>query len=123
MNEIERYKEIFKGVCNTGANPDEVDALLNEYDIHDQTYREWLIQINGGPIGADWYDSIQELKNSQVTLKNDWSISGFAIGWDGAGNPIVLQPDQSIATQDHNFGGNHIIANNFKTLLIDATSS
>jgi hypothetical protein len=123
MIDIAKYKETYIGAYNEGASEEEVDLILRKYGVTDQDYKEWLIHINGGPIGSDWYDSINELTESQEKLKREWSILGFSIGWDGAGNPIVMQPDGTIVTEDHNFGGIHKIANNFKALLTNAVSS
>jgi len=87
-------------------------------------YKTWLIETGGGPIGSDWYDGIEELEQSQKKLKEEpWNISGFVIGWDGAGNPLVLQESGEILTEDHNFNGVYKVASSFEQLLVKNVSS
>ena len=101
-----------------------VDAILDEYGIADKFYRDWLVQTGGGPIGADWFDGVDELKNSQTNLKaQEWTVKGFVVGWDGAGNPIVMKESGELVTEDHNFGGVHKVAKSFKELVANSVSS
>ena len=122
MNIIEKYKIKYQGVFNGPVEPQKVSTFLDSYHITDKIYRNWLIETNGGPISSNWYDSLDELVLSQKKLSSEsWIIKGFVIGWDGSGNPIVIQSDNTIAIEDHDFGGIHQIANNFKELLIKGT--
>ena len=124
MNSIDLYKEEYKAVINGPVPKNEVDSLLNEFGVTEEFYRDWLIETGGGPIGPDWYDGITELRDSQIKLETEpWSISGFVIGWDGAGNPMVLQSTGVIITEDHNFGGVYEVASSFETLLNNGISS
>jgi hypothetical protein len=124
MNIIDNYKLQYQGSYNGAVNEKEVDEILNQFSVTNENYRKWLIHTGGGPIGSDWYDGINELKQSQEKLKGEpWSISGFVIGWDGAGNPIVLSQSGVILTQDHNFGGVYEMASNFNELLANHVSS
>ena len=124
MNIIENYKQQYKGAFNGAVNETDADLILNQFGIVNESYRNWLVQTGGGPIGSDWYDGINELEQSQEKLKNEpWSISGFVIGWDGAGNPIVLRQNGEIFTEDHNFGGVHKVASSFNELLATHVSS
>jgi len=124
MNTIQKYKQQYEGTFNGSLSPEEVDAVLSQYDVTDAIYIHWLIETGGGPIGPDWYDGINELKESQKKLINEkWNVSGFVIGWDAAGNPVVLQGNGAIVTEDHNFGGVHVVASSFEELLAKHVSS
>lgn len=124
MNIIDKYKKLYFGAFNGSSDDDTVNSILNEYNIENTLYRSWLKETGGGPIGSDWYDGIDEITESQVKLaKEPWEISGFVIGWDGAGNPIVMQPNGEILTEDHNFGGIHKLAESFDALLAKNVTS
>ena len=124
MNIIENYKRQYQGAFIGAVEEETVDEVLKQFNITNESYRNWLIQAGGGPIGSEWFDGINELKQSQEKLKSEpWSISGFVIGWDGAGNPIVLSKNGEVLTEDHNFGGVHKIAASFNDLLISHVSS
>ena len=124
MNIIENYKQQYQGAFNGAISEEAVDEILSKFNITNESYRNWLIQTGGGPIGSDWLDGINELTQSQEKLKNEpWVISGFVIGWDGAGNPIVLDGNGEILTEDHNFGGVHKVASSFNELLATHVSS
>ena len=118
MDIIDTYIQEYAAVIHGVADSKEVDAILEEFGVSDLLYRDWLIRSGGGPIGPDWYDSVSQLRESQLKLsEEDWSISGFVIGWDGAGNPMVLDKDGMIRSEDHNFGGIHTIASSFSNLI------
>jgi hypothetical protein len=118
MDVVARYKQEYQAVIAGPVAADVVDNALLESEVKDSIYRQWLIETGGGPIGSNWYDSPHELAASQKKLESEsWSLSGWVIGWDGAGNPIAMQPDGSIRTEDHNGGGIHLIANSFAELL------
>ena len=124
MDLIEKYKQQYQGAYNGSVSADSVDQILDQFGIVYESYRNWLIQTGGGPIGSNWFDGIEELILSQEKLKSEsWSISGFVIGWDGAGNPIVLCKTGEIITEDHNFGGVHQVASSFDQLLASHLSS
>jgi hypothetical protein len=118
MDLIEQYKSEYHAVMRGATPAQDVDRLLAQYGVKEPLYRQWLIETGGGPIGPDWYDSLSELEEGQRKLaKEGWSIQGFVIGWNGAGNPVALQNDGTILVEDHNFGGIHVIANSFRELL------
>ena len=124
MNIIENYKQQYQGAFSGEVSEEAVDEILNQFGIANESYRNWLIQTGGGPIGSEWFDGINELKLSQEKLKSEsWLISGFVIGWDGAGNPIVLINSGEIITEDHNFGGVHKVASSFNEMLKNHVSS
>ncbi|MCG7874426.1 MAG: SMI1/KNR4 family protein [Candidatus Thiodiazotropha lotti] len=124
MNIIENYKQQYQGSYNGAVNEEAVDEVLSQFSVTNESYRNWLIQTGGGPIGSDWLDGINELEQSQEKLKNEpWAISGFVIGWDGAGNPIVINSNGEIITEDHNFSGAHKMASSFNELLAIHVSS
>lgn len=118
MNTLARYKEQYQAVMFGPVSVSVVDNALSGSGVNDPVYRQWLIETGGGPIGPNWYDSPHELAASQEKLQREpWSLSGWVIGWDGAGNPIALQSDGSIKSEDHDFGGIYPIANSFSELL------
>lgn len=124
MDLIAKYKQEYRAVLHGEVAAKVVDSLLKQYCVDNELYREWLVSTGGGPIGSDWYDGIHELADSQESLRiNDWSITGFVIGWDGAGNPLVLKENGMILTEDHNFGGIHEVAQSFEALLAEHVSS
>ena len=124
MKLIANYKQQYEGVYRGAVKEHLVDETLNHYSISNETYRTWLIETGGGPIGSDWYDGLNELDKSQNKLKTEaWKITGFVIGWDGSGNPIVLQKNGEILTEDHNSNGVHKVAISFEQLLVANVSS
>lgn len=124
MDLIDRYKNKYRSVIRGPVTQEAVDSILNFYGVKDKIYRQWLIETGGGPIGSDWYDGIDELSSSQDKLKSEsWNLLGFVIGWDGAGNPIVLDNSGTVLTEDHNFGGIHTLARSFDELLAQNVSS
>lgn len=124
MDIIESYKKQYQGIFNGAVNEEAVEEILNQYGVINLIYRNWLIQTGGGPMGPDWLDGIEELKESQKKFKNEpWSVSGFVIGWDGVGNPLVLSKNGEIITEDHNFGGAHKVASSFEELLAKHVNS
>jgi len=124
MDIIEKYKEKYSGVYNGSSNAALVDSVLTKYRIDNEIYRSWLIETDGGPIKSEWFDSVSELENSQVKLASEpWTLTGFVVGWDGAGNPICILENGSVVTEDHNFGGIHVLASSFEMLLSEGVSS
>lgn len=118
MSIIKNYKLQYQGAFQGAVSETAVDEILSQFKITNESYRNWLIQTGGGPIGSEWFDGVSDLKQSQEKLKSEpWSISGFVIGWDGAGNPIVLNTIGEVITEDHNFGGVHKVASSFEELL------
>lgn len=117
MSIVSQYLDQYSAVVSGPAAPDVVDPILQRYGVNNSIYREWLISSGGGPIGPNWYDSPNELESSQKKRNEGWTVPGFVIGWDGAGNPIALIEDGAIIVEDHNFGGIHEIAKSFEALL------
>lgn len=115
---VARYIAEYAAVMAGPVAADVVDAILAQHLVVDGVYREWLIHAGGGPIGSDWYDRPDELIGSQAKFASEcWGIKGFVIGWDGAGNPIVLQKSGAVVVPDHNFGGTDVRAESFAQLL------
>jgi len=124
MKLIADYKQQYNGSYKGAVSEQLVNKILNNYSVSNETYKTWLIETGGGPIGSDWYDGLDELEESQKKLKEEeWKITGFVIGWDGAGNPLVLQENGEILTEDHNFNGIHKIASSFEQLLVENVNS
>ena len=124
MEIIDKYKIKYSGAYNGSSNSEMVDSVLARYGIKNSVYRDWLIATDGGPIKSEWFDSVSELEGSQIKLSSEpWTMKGFVIGWDGAGNPICILENGSVATEDHNFGGIHVLANSFDLLLSEGVCS
>jgi len=124
MNLIARYKNQYQGAYQGAADNDVVRQLLHKYGITEPLYEQWLTETGGGPIGPDWYDGVGDLEQSQKKAREEgWTILGFVIGWDGAGNPIALQSNGAVSVEDHNFGGVHALAASFRELLANNVSS
>lgn len=118
MDLIGRYKVEYCDVMHGAASPEEVDRLLAKYGVKEPLYRQWLVETGAGPIGSNWYDGLAELEASQEKLAMEgWGIRGFVIGWDGSGNPIVIREDGVVLTEDHDLGGIHVVASDFRSLL------
>ena len=124
MDTIEQYKRDYAGIYRGAVCPDAVDAILLQYGVSDTTYRQWLTETGGGPIGSEGFDGVEELTASQAKFASEpWSISGFVLGWDGSGNPMAMQPDGKIISEDHDVGSVYVVAATFAQLLADALNS
>ena len=124
MDIIDKYKIQYESVMYGPVSSNKVKSILHKYNVQNPLYSQWLTRTGGGPIGPEWFDGVHELEESQKKFNTEaWSIKGFVVGWDGAGNPMVLQPNGEIITEDHNFGGVHLVASSFDTLLAQNVSS
>jgi len=122
MEEIEIYKHTYASVMNGPVDGSVVDEILSNNSITNEVYRLWLIETGGGPIGPEWFDGPHELKESQKKYaEEEWEVPGFVVGWDGAGNPMVMKEDGSIVCPDNNFGGVHEFASSFHAYLKEHT--
>lgn len=118
MDTLARYLKAYESVIRGPVDAEVVDAILARHGVSNGSYRRWLLASGGGPIGSNWYDGVEELQQSQEKLEEEkWAVAGFVIGWDGAGNPIVLGNSGEILTEDHNFSGIHQLAESFDELL------
>ncbi len=83
------------------------------------------MHCDGGTIGCEWVDGIDELAdtqakfNSESQIDNVWTMDGvFVIGWDGSGNPFGIETSTGkILVEDHHFGGIHEMAPSFEAFL------
>ena len=74
---------------------------------------------------AEWIDDIDELYEThkkfkkESSIENGWTLEGtFIMGWDGCGNPYGIElKTEKIVTEDHNFGGIHIIGQSLEEVL------
>jgi SMI1 / KNR4 family (SUKH-1) len=90
-----------------------------------EAFRWFLLACGGGVIGAEWIDGIEQLSKTHLKYKTEiallrgWTMQDvFPIGWDGAGNPIVLNiRTGAVQLEDHNFGGTHEVAPNFEEFM------
>lgn len=89
-----------------------------------EDYRWYLSECGGGVIGREWIDGIEQLAESHRRFREGakgglYSLENFFIvGWDGSGNPCGFDLENGkILTEDHDFGGIHVMANCFFSLL------
>ena len=74
---------------------------------------------------AEWVNDIDELFETHIkfqkesSLENGWTLKNvFIIGWDGCGNPYGIDlKTEEIITEDHTFGGIHILGESLETVL------
>lgn len=84
-------------------------AFETEHGPIPDAFRRFLLRVGGGVVGSEWIDGIAQLPATVTKFRNEaegWAAAdGFPIGWDGAGNPILILPDGTVASPDHH-GGN-----------------
>ena len=83
----------------------------------------FLTQCGGGTVGSEWVDNISELRATHEKFNREcggggWTLRDvFVLGWDGAGNPYGIHASGKLLVDDHNFGGNHEMAESFGAFL------
>ncbi len=120
---LDRIEELGAGVFIRDRN---VESRLQPEDFH-RAYAEpvtlWVMPnrylegiCGGGVVGSEWVDDIHQLRKSHLKFKDEEGDveSFFIFGWDGAGNPLLIDRDtDEVFTFDHNFGGRHSLAPSF----------
>ena len=121
---LELWSQLPDEVKGRKAPSHELEAFESEYGTIPVDYRWFLRECGGGPVGPDWIDGIGELANthakfrSESIVHNGWTSTGFIIGWDGAGNPILIDETGKVIVEDHNFGGIHELSSSFRSFLL-----
>ena len=115
------HSKLPSGCRSEPAGLDAIAAFEIEYGPIPEQYRWYLQECGGGVVGSEWVDDIEELKKSHRKFKNEEGdlISSFIFGWDGGGNPILIdRTTGKVFTHDHDFGGTHIIAESFVSFYL-----
>lgn len=106
------------------ASESELASFEAAYGTIPADYRWYLANCGGGVIGSEWIDGIRELPQSHKRFVQErdrgfYTMSKFfLIGWDGGGNPYGFDLSTGkIVTEDHDFGGVHVVAEDFFDLL------
>ena len=106
------------------ACEDELLDFEDAYVVIPAEYRWFLLNCGGGAIGGEWVDGIHTLPAThdkfrhESKLENGWKIKGFVIGWDGAGNPLVIDINGRVMVEDHNNGSSFLeLFSSFSTML------
>jgi hypothetical protein len=101
----------------------QVDNLEAELGVRVPDAVRWfLLNLGGGVVGSDWLDDVGQLGASHAKFSRERSTWGlpecFVIGWDGSGNPIVIEAASGrVVVPDHDFGGVHELAPSFEEFL------
>jgi len=101
------------------SEPASLDAIVKfeyAYGVIPEQYRWYLQECGGGVVGCEWVDDIKKLEKSYLKFMKEEGdlISSFIFGWDGSGNPLLIDRSSGkVFTHDHNFGGTHTIAESF----------
>ncbi len=110
-----------EGCRSKPASLEEVAAFEAEFGPIPDDYRWYLITCGGGVIGSEWVDDIRELRATQRKFREEeWPVpDGFPIGWDGSGNPMIIDRTSGrLLVPDHDFGGVHDLAPSFADLVL-----
>lgn len=121
----ERFRELPADCRAAVASEAAIRAFEAEFESIPSVYREFLIDVGGGTIGSERVDGIDELPAThrkfrrESALPNGWTMKDvFVIGWDGAGNPMVIdRATGRVLVEDHHFGGVHEISESFEQFL------
>ena len=122
---IDAWMNIPESVKERKASENDLDRFESGYGTIPKEFRWFLLNCGGGPIGSDLIDGIDELVDSHIKFQKEseseggWKSKGFVIGWDGAGNPILIEENGKVVVEDHNFGGIHELSSSFEALLIE----
>ncbi len=121
---VEAWLRLPEEIRSSPASPDELAALERDLGPVPADYGWFLTNLGGGPVGSEWIDNVNEVRDSHQKFRDEsdfWALERcFIIGWDGAGNPIVIEFDSGrVITEDHNFGGNHELGPSFEAFLAD----
>lgn len=106
------------------ASVEALAAFESQFGPIPPDYRWYLAACGGGVIGSEWIDSIKELPETHRRVREGQQHGlytlreFFPVGWDGGGNPYGFDLQSGkIVTEDHNFGGIHVVAESFFDLL------
>jgi hypothetical protein len=120
---LDAWNHLPDSVKERKASESELLKFENENSVIPIEYRWFLLNLGGGPVGSEIVDGIDSLADSHSKFRREtecedgWRIKGFIIGWDGAGNPIVIDERGRVLFEDHNFGGIHELFPSFKAML------
>lgn len=128
-----RISEFYKSnpiAIGKKATASDVNLIESKLKLKlDEDYIDFITSFGGGLIGSS---EIYSMSNSSMmdediielneTYKNDNFWEGIdnwiIIGSDHSGNPIGIDLDGKIVSNDHDFGGIYVIAESFSDYLI-----
>jgi hypothetical protein len=98
-----------------------LSAFEAEFGAIPADYCWYLAECGGGVVHSERLDDVEALKKSHLkfrresTMANGWKKKdGFVIGWDGSGNPVLVdRATGEVVVEDHDFGGVHVVAESF----------
>lgn len=122
---IEAWAVLPEGIRSEPASDQELIALENEMGPIPPDFRWFLQKLGGGPVGSEWIDNANELRESHAKFKAEsvapsgWTLTDcFVVGWDGSGNPLAIDNTTgALVVEDHEFGGIHPVAPSFLDFL------
>lgn len=118
---LEFHLSLPEGCRSAPATQQEIASFEKEFGTIPDDYRWYLTACGGGVVGSEWVDDIAKLRKTHLKFsEEDWNLKGvFAIGWDGAGNPMVIERVTGrMLVSDHNFGGVHVLADSFADFVL-----
>src|SRR5688500_14238598 len=88
------WAELPDDVRSPPATASQLQQLEDEVGKIPPAFRWFLSEMGGGPVGSEWVDDVAKLRATHKKFKKEpWSLSNcFIFGWDGSGNPMVIDP-------------------------------
>ena len=118
---LEFHATLPAGCRSKPATPEELTAFEQAHGSIPADYRWYLAACGGGVIGSEWVDDIRKLSATQKKFREEaWPVQdAFPIGWDGGGNPMVIEKSSGrLLVADHDFGGVHDLAPSFADFVL-----
>lgn len=127
MDAIRAARERLPEDCRgKAATEEQLVAFESRHGPIPAAFRQYLLHFGGGVVGSEWVDDITRLPATVVKFREkaaEWGVpDGFPIGWDGAGNPMLILATGEVVSPDHNFGGVHTLASSLAAFLIGRRS-
>jgi SMI1 / KNR4 family (SUKH-1) len=123
-NLLDAWEQLPSEVRSRRATRADIAELERELGVVPDDYAWFLLNLGGGPVGTEWIDDLQTVRTSHRKFESEkelWTLRDcFIVGWDGAGNPLVIDDNTGkLITEDHNFGGIHEVSPSFFRFLSD----
>jgi hypothetical protein len=122
QRQIREAHDALPVACRTKrASEAALQAFEGEFGPIPADYRWYLAECGGGVVHSEWLDDIDALKKSHAKFRAEaahakgWKKKdGFLIGWDGGGNPMIIDRlTGEVVVEDHDLGGVHVEARSF----------
>jgi hypothetical protein len=127
QRKIREAHDALPAACRSNpASEDALRAFEAEFGPIPADYRWYLAECGGGVVHSEWLDDIDALKKSHAKFRAEaahpsgWKKKDeFLIGWDGGGNPMLIdRKSGEVVVEDHDFGGVHIEAPSFAAFCL-----